>query len=113
MDLIKVDIVSGRVLTNNLKKLWAAEALGPRADKTACGGGNLTPVVIDAELWQRIKKYNRRRRVNSWTNEELYTLAAITGGSAKKLPQAASRLKRSRNSCRLKFYELKRAGIIR
>lgn len=121
MELIKVDIQTGRVLEDNLEEYRAREAMheslkdpawypnpamGPRPEKV--------PEKVDPDLMERVRKFNRRtaKRKNSWSNAELYRLAVLMGRKKMHHTQAGFRLSRSPEACRYMFRKMKGAGVI-
>jgi len=117
--IIRVDIVTGRVLEDNLAEFWAREANNNLPDPVwhrnpaMHGYAGLQP--RDELLAERVRRFNstrRRRTKNAWTDTEVYRLAVLMGRQRKKPHQAAAWLPRSPRACQMMFKEMQNAGVI-
>ncbi|MCF8011872.1 MAG: hypothetical protein K9L17_08980 [Clostridiales bacterium] len=114
MILIKVDIITGKVLVNNLRKFWKGMAREVRRnEKPAQGPVEYNTPEIDTELLEHLHELNRktRQRSNTWSCEEMYTLIMM---ARQKYPykEISVKLNHSLQTCRYMKYRLKKAGIV-
>lgn len=137
MELLKVDIKTGRVLLDNLDKQYSKEAknqgvklalasqghrqrqVQPGLVDRAAGGGAVRAgalvggATFDEALMDRIKNFSGKKlsRKGSWTSEELYYLALL-GKRKNVYKYASTRLGRSTEACLCMYKRLRRWGVI-
>lgn len=123
MNIIKVDIQTGKVLENNLQEFWARRTMRrnlkvpARQPEPAPGlrpGERPLPEKVDPALMQRVTRFSSKikRRANSWSEDELYRLAVLMGRKNMPHKQAAFRLARSPEACKYMYRKMKSAGVI-
>lgn len=118
--IVRVDIPTGRVLEDNLRAFWAAQARraylpDPVLSSNPAMQSREEPHAGEELLAERVKKFNstrRRRTKNAWTDTELYRLAVLTGIRKQKPGQAATRLARSPRACQRMYKEMEKAGVV-
>lgn len=129
MDLVKVNIKTGKVMVNNLTQYWAKLGMNPGikspvyytnpAMQQVQQDKHQKQMRMNTALMERIKKFNskrKRKREDSWTNEELYQLAILA--TKRKTPytsllsQATNKLNRSRSACETMLRNMRKAGVV-
>lgn len=120
MDLIKVDIKTGKIMVNNLTQHWAKLGMNHGVKSSVQQDKHQKQIQMNTALMERIKKFNSKRKrkmENSWTNEELYQLAMLAiqkknTSYASLLSQATNKLNRSRSACETMLRNMRKAGVV-
>ncbi|WP_027365087.1 hypothetical protein [Desulfotruncus alcoholivorax] len=127
--IIKVDIVTGQVLENNLREFWVCQGMcSYLPDPVWCHNPAFHSQTLDKKpvpqlddgleqaLRYRVKKFNgswrQRKNKHAWSDADIFQLAVLMGLENKKPQHAAVRLARSPRACQSMFMKLKQAGVI-